>query len=81
MWISFLGLTFARPIILYFTEPNRQFWIYYYSFGFSYLVVSWFFMLNRHHQTERLEKFERYRQKKKMEEHARQTSSQDHRHN
>lgn len=79
MWISFLALTFARPIILYFTEPSRQFWIYYYSFGFSYLAVSWFFMLNRHHQTERLEKFERYRQKKRMEEHAKQNTSQDHR--
>ena len=79
LWISFLALIFIQPVILYFTNPSREFWVYFYSFGLSYLVVSWFFLLNRHHQTERLEKFERYRQKKRMEEHAKQTSSQDHR--
>lgn len=77
LWISFLALIFIQPIVLYFSNPSRQFWIYFYSFGASYLVVSWFFLLNRHHQTERLEKFERYRQKKRMEEHARQSENQD----
>jgi hypothetical protein len=84
IWLSALFIVFIRPPVQWLGfEPSPEFWFNFYSFGGSYLVVSWFFMLARHQKQDLKEKYERYRMRKRIkdaEEKSKQMSDPGHRH-
>lgn len=67
-WFLGLFLVFSRPVIEYIFNPSKGFWINFYSFGVSSLIVYWFMILARYRDQDQKEKFEKYRIKKRMQE-------------
>lgn len=69
IWLSALFIVFIRPPVQWFgLELSPKFWFNFYSFGGSYLIVSWFFMLARYQNQDLQEKYERYRMRKRIKD-------------
>lgn len=69
IWLSALFIVFVRaPIEWLGFEVSPDFWFNFYSFGGSFIVVSWFFMLARLQKQELKEKYELYRMKKRIKD-------------
>ncbi|PIT99102.1 MAG: hypothetical protein COT74_11675 [Bdellovibrionales bacterium CG10_big_fil_rev_8_21_14_0_10_45_34] len=82
IWLSALFIVFVKPLAEWVGfVGTAEIWFNFYGFGFSYLVVSWFFLLAQYQNQDLKEKYEAYRMRKRIKDAEKKAKlMNDHRH-